>query len=30
MNLIHGAISGEDVAWGHLAKWGQAGLCRQR
>ena len=26
MHLIHGATSGEPVAWGHLAHWGQENL----
>ncbi|HET9077040.1 MAG TPA: hypothetical protein VFN68_08910 [Acidimicrobiales bacterium] len=26
MNLIQGAVSGEPVAWRHLARWGQDNL----
>lgn len=26
MNLIEGAVSGEPVAWRHLARWGQDAL----
>ena len=26
MNLIQGAVSGEQVAWRHLAHWGQGNL----
>ena len=26
MNLIQGAVSGEQVAWRHLASWGRANL----
>ena len=29
MNLIEGAVSGEPVAWRHLAHWGQDALGRQ-
>ncbi len=28
MNLIQGAVSGEPVAWRHLAQWGQDNLTR--
>lgn len=28
MNLIQGAVSGEAVAWRHLAHWGQDALAR--
>lgn len=28
MNLIQGAVSGEEVAWRHLAQWGQDNLGR--
>jgi hypothetical protein len=28
MNLIHGAVSGEPVAWRHLAHWGHDTLGR--
>jgi hypothetical protein len=28
MNLIEGAVSGEPVAWSHLAHWGQDALGR--
>ena len=28
MNLIEGALKGEQVAWRHLAQWGQANLTR--
>jgi len=28
MNLIEGAVSGEPVAWRHLAHWGQDALGR--
>lgn len=28
MNLIQGAVSGEAVAWRHLAHWGQDNLTR--
>jgi hypothetical protein len=27
MNLIQGAVSGEDLAWRHLAQWGQHNLA---
>ncbi len=27
MNLIEGAVSGEPVAWRHLAQWGQDALA---
>lgn len=29
MNLIEGAVSGEPVAWRHLAHWGQDALGRK-
>jgi hypothetical protein len=29
MNLIEGAVQGEQVAWRHLASWGQSNLSRQ-
>jgi hypothetical protein len=28
MHLINGAVSGEQVAWRHLAHWGQDNLAR--
>jgi hypothetical protein len=28
MNLIEGAVSGEPVAWRHLAHWGQDAIGR--
>ena len=28
MNLIEGAVSGEPVAWRHLAHWGQGAIVR--
>ena len=28
MNLIEGAVSGEALAWRHLAHWGQDALAR--
>jgi hypothetical protein len=28
MNLINGAVSGEDLAWRHLAHWGRDNLAR--
>jgi hypothetical protein len=28
MNLIQGAVSGEPVAWRHLAHWGQEAMGR--
>lgn len=27
IDLIHGALSGEQVAWQHLAHWGQGNLA---
>ena len=27
MNLIEGAMSGEQVAWRHLAQWGMHSFC---
>lgn len=27
MNLIRGAVDGEDLAWRHLAQWGHEGLA---
>jgi hypothetical protein len=29
MNLIEGAVQGEQVAWRHLASWGHANISRQ-
>jgi hypothetical protein len=28
MNLIQGAVGGEELAWRHLAHWGQDALAR--
>jgi hypothetical protein len=28
MPLIHGAVSGDQAAWHHLARWGHANLIR--
>ena len=28
MPLIHGAVSGDQAAWHHLARWGHANLTR--